>query len=148
MAEYRLRSSAAAAIVEHAREAQPRECCGILLGTGSRILESVRVQNLATDPDRFLLDPKQHIDIRRDARRRGLEVIGFYHSHPHSAAQPSATDVAAADTEALHVIVGLLRNPPSIRAFLIAEKKCAEVLVVEIDEGEDGVPRLPAVRGR
>ena len=129
MTECWLRSSAAAAITDHAWREHPRECCGILLGQGPQILNAVPVQNLAADANRFLLDPKQHIEIRRDARRSGLAVVGFYHSHPHSAAQPSQTDMAEADTEALHVIVSLQTDPPSIRAFWIQDGGFREVMV-------------------
>jgi proteasome lid subunit RPN8/RPN11 len=65
----------------------------VLVGTPREILEAVPSTNLADDPVRqFLLDPRVHIDARRDARRRGLAVVGFYHSHPHSAPEPSAAD--------------------------------------------------------
>jgi proteasome lid subunit RPN8/RPN11 len=71
----------------------PFECCGVLVGTPHAILEAVPSTNLADDRlRRFLLDPQVHIDARRRARRRGLAVVGFYHSHPHSAPQPSAAD--------------------------------------------------------
>jgi len=66
-------------IIEHAREAAPAECCGLLLGRGDEIVEAVRTRNIAAQPTRFLIDPKDHINGRREARRRGLEVVGFYH---------------------------------------------------------------------
>ena len=83
-------------IFAHAREARPAECCGVLIGTGDEIVDAVRIRNLARDLDRYLLDPREHIEARRDARRRGLEVLGFYHSHPGTIAEPSATDLAEA----------------------------------------------------
>jgi proteasome lid subunit RPN8/RPN11 len=68
-------------IVDHAREAAPAECCGLLVGDSGEIVDAIRTRNIAGDRSRFLIDPKDHIDGRRDARRRGLEVVGFYHSH-------------------------------------------------------------------
>jgi proteasome lid subunit RPN8/RPN11 len=86
-----------AEIFAHARQALPAECCGLLVGTGDVIREAVRIANVAVAPDRrYELDPKEHIDARRAARQRGLEVLGFYHSHPRSAPEPSATDLAEA----------------------------------------------------
>jgi len=107
------------AIVTHAREAAPAECCGLLLGTRSAIAEAAPTKNVADVPrSRFVIDPKDHIEGRRDARRRGLEVVGFYHSHPRSAAVPSASDRAEASYPGhLYLIVSLAVEPPDIGLF-------------------------------
>jgi len=111
----RIAERALRAIIEHARDAAPSECCGLLLGGGDEIVEAVRARNIAAEPTRFLIDPKDHIDARRDARRRGLEVVGFYHSHPHTRADPSETDRAlAAYPDHLYLIVSLVSDPPEI----------------------------------
>lgn len=95
------------AILAHAAREQPGECCGVLLGQRLDIVDAVPVRNAADSPNRFVLDPKGHIDARRAARHRGLVVVGFYHSHPRSAPVPSATDLAEAfDHESLQLIVG------------------------------------------
>jgi proteasome lid subunit RPN8/RPN11 len=109
--------------VAHAREATPYECCGLLLGRDDAIVESVRAANIADDPSRrFLIDPKQHIDGRRRARDRGLAVVGFYHSHPASPAEPSATDLAEASyADHLYLIVGLAVDPPAIALFRLED---------------------------
>jgi len=106
-------------IVRHAREAAPAECCGLLLGHAAEIAEAVRTRNVADQaPSRFVIDPKDHIDGRRDARRRGLEVVGFYHSHPCSPASPSATDRAEASyPDHLYLIVSLAGAAPDIAMF-------------------------------
>ena len=128
----RLPEQVAGAIIEHARRAQPRECCGLLLGRGENVLEATPAPNLAPDPNRFLLDPATHVRVRRDARRRGLEVVGFYHSHTHSPAEPSARDVAeAAYDDAVYVIVSLATAAPSVRAFVIRERGFLEVPIVD-----------------
>lgn len=73
------------------------ECCGVLVGRGNEIVESIRSGNLADDPARrFLLDPAVHIRAIHDARARGFTIVGFYHSHPASDPRPSATDVECA----------------------------------------------------
>ena len=97
----------------------PRECCGLPLGTADHIVEAVASENLSADPNRFLIDPA---DTRRRtprrARTRGLSVVGFYHSHPRSPAQPSPTDQAEASYEDhLYLIVGLGVDPPELRLF-------------------------------
>jgi proteasome lid subunit RPN8/RPN11 len=104
--------SVRADILQHSREARPAECCGILIGRDATISQSRRAANRADDPlRRFLIDPKAHVDAIRAARAEGLQVVGFYHSHPHSAAEPSAADIAEATyAEGLYLIVGF---PPA-----------------------------------
>lgn len=107
------------AVIAHARETAPAECCGLLLGRDGVVVESVRTVNVADEREtRFVIDPKGHIDGRREARRRGLEVAGFYHSHPRSAPSPSATDrVEASYPDHLYLIVSLAHEPPEVRLF-------------------------------
>jgi proteasome lid subunit RPN8/RPN11 len=124
-------SSVADAVIAHAKECQPRECCGILLGTPDQITEVARAANLAESPTRFLIDPKAHLDARRSARARGLEVVGFYHSHPHSPALPSATDLAEAEYPGcVHLIVGFVGGTPEIRMFNYADGRATELTSV------------------
>ena len=102
----------------HAHGAKPSECCGVLLGAAGKVVEAVPAPNLARDPNRFLIDPQVHIAALRAGRVRGVEVVGFYHSHPHSPAQPSARDLAeAAYPGHLYAIVSLLDEPAEIRFY-------------------------------
>ncbi len=118
-------------IVDHARREQPRECCGLLVGHGGGtvlVLEAVPARNLAEDPNRFFLDPVDHIRTRREARNRGLDVVGYYHSHPHSPARPSARDLAEATyVDALYLIVSLETTPAVVRAYELADGAFIEV---------------------
>ena len=105
-------------IIAHAREAAPDECCGVLLGAGQEVVEAVRTQNIADRPTQFEINPRDHFDARRAGRARGLDVVGFYHSHPHSPAAPSETDLANATyPDHLHLIVSLAADPPDARLF-------------------------------
>src|SRR6185295_11780927 len=105
-------------VVAHARATVPAECCGLLVGRGDRIAEAIAAPNLSDDPNRFILDPQAHIETRRDARRRGLDVLGFYHSHPHSPAEPSATDLAEASYHnEVYLIVSVQAEPADARLF-------------------------------
>jgi proteasome lid subunit RPN8/RPN11 len=82
------------------------------------VVEAVRARNIADSPARFLMDPRDHIDARRDARRRGLDVLGFYHSHPRSPAIPSATDLMEATyPNHLYAIVSLAADPADVQLF-------------------------------
>lgn len=86
----------------HGEETYPHECCGALLGTfrdSSRLVDQiVRCGNTREDrpQDRYNIDPKELIVIQRQAAQQGLEIVGFYHSHPDHPAQWSQTDLAEA----------------------------------------------------
>jgi proteasome lid subunit RPN8/RPN11 len=124
----RIASSVVDAVVAHATESQPQECCGVLLGKADDITHAVRAANLAESSTRFLLDPQTHIEARRTARANGLDVVGFYHSHPHSRAYPSATDLAeAAYPECVHLIVGFIRGEPEVRLFKYVDGTATEL---------------------
>ena len=115
-------------IAAHAREALPAECCGVLLGTVHKIVEAVRTRNLSEDPNRYGLDPKGHIDARRAARTRGLEVVGFYHSHAHSEPEPSIADLAEATYPGhLYVIVRPRADGANVRVFRFEKEGFLEV---------------------
>lgn len=105
--------------MSHARETAPDECCGLLIGRGAEILAAVRARNIAGDPAaRFLVDPEDHFKARRAARERGLEVVGFYHSHPSSGPEPSARDLAEFSYPGhLYAIVSLRAEPAEVRLF-------------------------------
>jgi desampylase len=117
--EVSIRRSVIDDVIAHARAAAPAECCGMLLGEGAAIVDSLRAANIAEDPTRrFVVDPGDHIASRRKARERGLAIVGFYHSHPRSPAAPSATDVAEAGYDDLfHLIVSLAADPAVAQLF-------------------------------
>ena len=123
----------AAAIITHAREAQPNECCGLLLGTPTHVAAAVRARNLAEDPTRrYLIDPQDHLNAIRLARQRGDQVVGAYHSHPSSNAAPSSTDAAQGFSQFLWVIAGLGTEPPELTAWTWSDGNFAAVALVRV----------------
>lgn len=115
-------------IVAHARETAPAECCGLLVGTGETVVEAVRTANVDVNPNRFEIDAGDHIRARRAARARGREVLGFYHSHPHSDATPSSSDRAEAQYPGhLYLIVGLRGEPAEVRLYRLEADGFADV---------------------
>jgi len=117
-----------AALKAHAREADPQECCGLLLGTAGQITEAVRATNRAADPGRrYEIDPQDHFAAIREARRRRLEVVGAYHSHPRSEPIPSSTDRAQAFEQFAFLIVG---PEGAIRAWRFTEGNFVELPLV------------------
>ncbi len=88
-----------AAMREHAGRAYPEECCGVLVGRAREdgvrdVVRIVPVEN--TRPDerrrRYLIGPDTVRDAEAEAARAGLDVVGFYHSHPDHPAEPSEFD--------------------------------------------------------
>jgi proteasome lid subunit RPN8/RPN11 len=86
----------------HGEETYPHECCGALLGhpspQGWIVAAAIRAGNTRTDSahNRYQIAPIELVKIEREARNRGLEIAGFYHSHPDHPAQWSSTDFAEA----------------------------------------------------
>ena len=124
------------AIADHARRDAPRECCGLLVGTAERIVESVPTGNVDPSPSRFRVDPSVHIRLNRTLRGTGREVVGVYHSHPRGPAWPSPRDVQeAAYPEFVHLIVSLAAGEAEVRAFMIRDGKVEDVdVTAETDE--------------
>ncbi len=90
-------------IRREAEIAAPRECCGLIEGLREagrfRVTALHAARNLAPEPDRFDVDPRDHLAASKAARARGHQIIGCYHSHPHGAAIPSARDAEGAEEE-------------------------------------------------
>ena len=90
------------AIRRHGEETYPHECCGVLLGRSAEgtneVEDAVRAGNTRTDSahNRYNIAPQELVRIQRQGRERGLDIVGFYHSHPDHPAQWSKTDFAEA----------------------------------------------------
>lgn len=123
---FRLPKAIADQIIEHAQREDPNECCGLLAGDASGVVAALPAVNAAASPYRYAIDSKELLRLFREIEwgDKPWKVVGNYHSHTHSEAYPSPTDVREAHLgpEAVYVIVSL-RNPqaPEIRAFRIDE---------------------------
>jgi [CysO sulfur-carrier protein]-S-L-cysteine hydrolase len=110
----------------------PDEACGLLAGdprTG-RVRRFYRCRNRAASSRIYEVDPKDQLRADRDAEERGMEIIGVMHSHTHTDAYPSPTDVAQAVDPAWHyVIVSLRDEAPVLRSYLIRDERAREEVV-------------------
>ena len=111
----------------------PIEACGLLGGdplTG-RVERFYPCRNVAESSRIYEVDPKDHLRADRDAEDRGLEIIGVMHSHTHTEAYPSPTDVArAVDPNWHYVIVSLRDEAPVLHSYRIQDDTIAEEVVV------------------
>jgi proteasome lid subunit RPN8/RPN11 len=109
----RLKRSAYDALTAHGLKDYPHEACGVLLGRGHaegpEVLEAVACGNANTEraADRYLIEPKDQLRVEKDARARGLDVVGYYHSHPDHPSQASATDLAQSWEGLLYLILAV-----------------------------------------
>jgi [CysO sulfur-carrier protein]-S-L-cysteine hydrolase len=121
-----------AMLVAHCVGAQPHEGCGLLLGDDDgTVVDVVPVRNAASSSLIYEVDAVDLLRADREARARDLDVIGAFHSHTHTDAWPSATDVAKAVDPSWHwVIVSLRRADPVVRSFRIEDGAVREESVV------------------
>ncbi len=122
------------AIIDHAvaEKAKPAEACGLLAGElGDFDVKAVYPCANAAPPEEqdliYELDSGDYLRADRDARANGWEIIGVYHSHTHTEALPSPTDIAQAPDPSWHYIVVSVRHPtPVVRSFTIVDGEVAE----------------------
>jgi proteasome lid subunit RPN8/RPN11 len=102
-------------IRDHGERDYPFECCGLLLGRfepdGRKlVLETYPISNAREEEakrNRFLIRPEELLEGEQYAREKGLDVIGFYHSHPDSPAAPSQYDLDHAWPTYSYIIVSV-----------------------------------------
>ncbi len=139
-------------MVRHALEGRPEEVCGLLGGKAlvrgevghssgpnhlvvdAKAEQLYRAVNREHSPVRYEIDPHDLLRIFRDMERHDWELVGIYHSHTHTQAYPSATDVRLAFyPDAFYILVSLEDEArPQVRAYRIIDGKISEAeLVVE-----------------
>jgi [CysO sulfur-carrier protein]-S-L-cysteine hydrolase len=129
-----------AEIVEHARRDYPNEACGLIVGSasaaaGGQALRFVPTRNAAKSPLRYEIDSIELLAVTLEADKNDEEFWGIVHSHTHTAARPSPTDVGLAFyPDALYVLISLAESEadpatggPGIRAWRIVEGEVFEV---------------------
>ena len=86
-------------MVAHARATYPNECCGAMLGrvdgAEKEVLVAMRLENssVGSQAARYELRPEDLLAADKEARRRGMDLVGIYHSHPDCDAYFSKTDL-------------------------------------------------------
>ena len=106
----------------HALADAPREACGLIGGSGGRVQCVIATPNVAAEPSVYYeVDPAALVAGIAQFQTAGLELIGFYHSHPQGPPSPSQTDVALATyPDAIYLIVGLRPGEPELAAWRLA----------------------------
>lgn len=115
--------------------ALPDEGCGLLVGSPDGVVvDVVPSENVAHSAKLYEIDPKLLLSTFRKAEEDGKEVIGVFHSHTHSDAFPSPTDVGQAPDPSWHYVLLSLRLVPTVlRSYAIVEGVVSEEEIVVHD---------------
>lgn len=120
-------------MVAHCLDAYPLEGCGLLAAKpgSNELTECYPAVNAANSSRVYTVDPKDHLKADRDADDKGLQISGVFHSHTHTAAYPSPTDVKQAPDPSWHyVLVSFENAQPEIRSFRIIDGNITESKMV------------------
>ncbi|MGH9097187.1 MAG: M67 family metallopeptidase [Acidimicrobiales bacterium] len=116
-------------MVAHCLTGLPDEACGLLGGnpeTGE-VVTCYPARNVAASAKLYEVDPKDHLRADRDAESAGNSIIGVFHSHTHTEAYPSPTDVAQAPDPTWHYVLVSLRDiRPVVRSYRIEGEQITE----------------------
>jgi proteasome lid subunit RPN8/RPN11 len=124
-------------MVAHCYDGLPLEACGLLAGVAvdGHDDETATVcypaANAAASARVYTVEPRDFLRADRDAEGRGLEIISVFHSHTHTDAYPSPTDVAQAPDPGWHYVLVSLRDVvPVVRSYRIVDGNITEEQVV------------------
>ena len=116
-------------MVAHCLDGLPDEACGLLGGDleSGEAVTCYPTSNLAASAKLYTVDPAEHLRADRDAEASGRSIIGVFHSHTHTEAYPSPTDVAQAPDPGWHYVLVSLRDvQPVVRSYRIVDEVVTE----------------------
>ena len=115
-------------MVEHGLRGFPNEACGLVAGKDGEPVKFFAMRNLDASPVSYRLDPKEQLRVFDEMDEEGWDLLGIFHTHTHSEAYPSDTDMKLAFyPEALYLVMSLSdREHPDLRAFRILEDEVEE----------------------
>lgn len=105
----------------------PLEACGLLAGKNDRVEEVILIRNQVQRPDRFVMDPYEQLKAFDWIESNGLDLLSIFHSHPTGPETLSATDIAEAAYEVVHLIWSWNGDLWKLRGFWIEDGQALEV---------------------
>ena len=114
-------------MLHHVDRHIPLEACGLLAGIDNRVEKVIEVRNQAQSPVRFVMDPYEQLKAFDWIESNGLDLLGIFHSHPAGPETASATDIAEATYEVVHVIWSRIEERWQARGFWIENGEAIEV---------------------
>ncbi len=121
-------------MLHHAQLCPDQEVCGLVGANNQNPVRCYPIRNIADNPStHYEMDPSEQFAVMRKMKNSGEELFAIYHSHPHSNAQPSPTDIDMANyPEAVYLIISLnTKGVLEMRGFqLLPDKPAQEVLLL------------------
>ena len=123
-------------LFEHSLLEDPNECCGLLLGNDEKVIEIRNLNNVHDNPmTRYEIDRKDLMKVQKYCDNNNMEILGVYHSHTHSQAYPSPTDIEIARLikdffDPYYILISLIEKiRPIIRGYKIDLDSVTEIIV-------------------
>ena len=128
----RLSRPLATQLLAHCQNVYPEEGCGLVAGCEGRATAVYPIENILHSPTVYDMAPLPQVETMLAIEASGDELCAIFHSHPHSPAYPSPTDIAQAFyPDAMYVIVSLQDiRQPVIRGFRIVDGVVTETAVI------------------
>jgi [CysO sulfur-carrier protein]-S-L-cysteine hydrolase len=119
-------------IVSHARAEAPNECCGMVASRDGDAAKVYPATNAEASPFRFVIDPREQLEIHNQIEAAQLDLGAIYHSHTRTEPKPSQTDInfSKAWPGVLWIIVGLAGGEVDVRTWRIDHGKVNEAELV------------------
>ena len=120
-------------MLEHVDKHVPLEACGLLAGRHDRVEKVITVRNQAQSPVRFVMEPYEQLQAFDQIDSSGLDLLGIFHSHPAGPEAVSATDIAEAAYELVHLVWSRTQGHWQARGFWIEDGSATEVSLKIVD---------------
>ena len=124
------------AMLDHALNNYPNECCGVLGGANNTVTSHYPMQNVANSPYRYEFEGREQIEVINRIENNNDEVLCIYHSHTGSEARLSDTDLRLITyPDSFYLIISLMDpKQPNIHAY-------------KVQELSEWTPEAPAIYG-
>ena len=116
-------------MLDHVAQQAPLEACGLLAGKNDRVEKVILIPNQAQSPVRFVMDPYKQLQAFDWIESNDLDLLGIFHSHPAGPETASATDVAEAAYDVVHLIWSRNQDHWRVRGFWFENGNSAEILL-------------------
>ncbi len=115
-------------LIAHALRESSLEACGVIAGTiegeEKKVVRTYECANVDPDPEvGYEINPSELLRVIEDAEGRGLEIIGFYHSHPMALSRPSMVDELKATWPGHSYVIVSPKNKPVVTSWMWVEGK-------------------------
>ncbi len=135
LAEFLMKNSVYAAMIEHCKRCLPNEGCGLLSGAGISGDSLWPLENEANHPNRFHMSVQAIEQAVNHMEKKGENLSAIFHSHPTSPAIPSSLDIANNPyTDIVYLIVSFYKGEIDVGCFMMEEEKVVPMKVIILED--------------